>query len=71
MTDCEYDEEADVLYITFGEPKKAVCDEVAVGVLVRRSGETGKIVGITIIDYKKLVDDSCPKEEARLSRIRG
>jgi uncharacterized protein YuzE len=60
MVDLDYDKEADVFYISFGEPKEAVCDEVASGVLLRRHIKTGKIVGITIIDYKAIVDDSRP-----------
>ena len=49
----EYDSSADVLYISFGKPKPAVCVEVNEGDLVRFDVYTDKIVGITIIDFKK------------------
>ena len=46
-----YDESSDVLYITLGEPQKAVADECGDGVFIRRNQE-GKIVGITIMNFK-------------------
>lgn len=70
MVDLDYDKDADVFYISFGEPKEAICDEVAEGILLRRHIKTGKIVGITIIDYKDTVDDSRPKAKRLLKRIK-
>jgi len=49
--DLDYDEEADVLYISFGKPREAVDSiEVEDGVIYRTSDN--EIVGITITDFK-------------------
>ena len=48
-----YDSGADVLYVSFGKPKAAICVEVNDGDLVRVDVYTDKIVGITILDFKK------------------
>jgi uncharacterized protein YuzE len=49
----DYDEVADVLYISFGKPTRAICAEDSNGNLIRMDVYTNKIVGITIIDFKK------------------
>jgi uncharacterized protein YuzE len=47
----EYDEDADVLYISFGEPREAKDSiEVEDGVIYRIADN--EIVGITITDFK-------------------
>lgn len=48
-----YDEEADVLYLCFGNPEKAVSEEIDAHVIVRRQPETNRIVGITIMNFSK------------------
>jgi len=47
-----YDQQADVLYISFGKPKAAISVEVGDGDFVRVDPFTDKTVGITIIDFK-------------------
>lgn len=47
----DYDKEADVLYISFGKPKKAIGIEIEAGDVVRIDPFNDKIVGITIIDF--------------------
>jgi uncharacterized protein YuzE len=59
--DWDYDEDADVLYISIGEPTKAVSVDVGEGVIVRYSEEKGEVVGLTIIGVK----------EKTLSAIKG
>lgn len=49
----DYDEGADILYVSFGKPKPAICVEVNDGDLVRVDAYSDNIVGITIIDFKK------------------
>ena len=49
----EYDEEADVLYISLGEPQKALGLDVGDGVIVRYREDIGEVVGITIIGMKE------------------
>jgi len=47
----DYDEEADVLYVSFGEPREAKDSvEVEDGVVYRIADN--EVVGITIIDFK-------------------
>jgi len=49
--DLDYDEEADVLYISFGEPRESKDSvEVEDGVIYRLADN--EVVGITIIDFK-------------------
>jgi len=51
--DWDYDEDADVLYISIGEPTKAVSVDVGEAVIVRYSEEKGEVVGLTIIGVKE------------------
>ena len=46
-----YDEHADVLYLSHGEPKAAISDEIDEGILLRRDPRTQAVVGLTIIDF--------------------
>lgn len=45
----EFDEEADVLYISVGEPRPAVGTDIGDGVIVRYDEKKKEVVGITII----------------------
>jgi len=49
----EYDEEADVLYISIGEPQKALGLDVGDGVIVRYREDLGEVVGITIMGMRE------------------
>lgn len=49
----DYDEEADVLYISIGEPQKALGVDIGEGVIVRYIESSGEIVGITIIGMRE------------------
>jgi uncharacterized protein YuzE len=49
----DYDEDADVLYISFGDPVKAVGLDVGDGVIVRYKEKTGELVGLTIIGLRQ------------------
>ena len=49
----DYDEEADVLYISIGKPVKAVGLDVGEGVIARYQENTGELVGLTIIGVKQ------------------
>lgn len=44
----EYDEEADVLYISLGRPKEAVGIDIGEGMILRYSEKLGEVVGLTI-----------------------
>ena len=43
-----YDKDADVFYLSFGEPRASVTEELDDHVLVRRDPKTRDITGITI-----------------------
>ena len=45
-----YDHEADVLYLSVGEPRRAISREIGDDVLLRIDSETGAIVGLTILN---------------------
>lgn len=49
----DYDEEADVLYISIGEPQKAVGVDIGEGAIVRYREDTGEVVGLTLIGVKE------------------
>lgn len=48
----DYDEEADVMYISFGEPKEAVTEEIG-NIAIRIDEKNREIVGLTIIEFMK------------------
>ena len=48
----EYDEEADVLYISVGKPKTAVGVDIGEGVVVRYDNKKKEVVGLTIIGFR-------------------
>lgn len=49
----EYDEEADVLYISIGQPQKALGFDVGDGVIVRYDEKAKSVVGLTIVGIKQ------------------
>jgi len=48
----EYDEEADVLYISIGEPRPAVGTDIGEGVIVRYDEKKKEVVGLTILGFR-------------------
>ena len=50
-----YDADADVLYISIGEPKVAEGIDIGEGVIVRVSPQSNEVVGLTIIGLSKRV----------------
>ncbi len=48
----DYDEEADVMYISFGEPREAVTEEIG-NIGIRIDEKNREIVGLTIIEFMK------------------
>ena len=51
--DWDYDEEADVLYISIGKPQKAIGVDVGGGIVVRYQENNKEVVGLTIIGFKE------------------
>jgi uncharacterized protein YuzE len=52
-----YDSEADVLYISFGEPRPAEGLDIGDGTILRVYPETEEVVGLTILDFTKRTED--------------
>ena len=48
----DYDEEADVLYLSVGEPKPAVGIDIGEGVIARYDEENKEVVGVTLIGLR-------------------
>jgi uncharacterized protein YuzE len=49
----DYDEEADVLYISIGEPRKALGVDIGEGAIVKYVESSGEVVGLTILGVKE------------------
>ncbi|MCK4323524.1 MAG: DUF2283 domain-containing protein [Armatimonadetes bacterium] len=52
-TTINYDAVADVLYVSLGLPRAAVCMEPEEGVVLRLDPETDEVIGITIIGARR------------------
>ncbi len=50
MTNIFYDKEGDVLYLSVGEPREAISEEMDNDVLLRVDPATGDVVGLTILN---------------------
>ncbi len=46
-----YDSNTDVLYVSIGNPKPAICDTLDSGVVIRYDEETEDVIGFTIINF--------------------
>jgi len=49
----EYDEEADVLYISVGNPRPAVGADIGDGIIVRYDEKEREVVGVTILSFRE------------------
>jgi uncharacterized protein YuzE len=49
----EYDEDADVLYVSIGNPRKAIGVDIGEGVIIRYDEPKREVVGLTIIGVKE------------------
>jgi len=50
MTRLFYDRHADVLYLSIGEPRPAVSQEIGEDVLLRVDPDSGEVVGLTVMN---------------------
>lgn len=48
-----YDPKADVLYVSQGDPRPAISEEIEPGVLLRKDPDSGEVIGMTVIDFTK------------------
>jgi len=56
-----YDKEADIVYLSFGKPVKAVSEEIEEGIFARYDPNSEELVGLTILNFSKKFDVS-PRE---------
>ena len=53
----DYDAEADVLYVSFGQPQPALALELGDGFLARYRESDAEMVGFTILDASRLLKE--------------
>jgi len=51
--DWDYDEEADVLYLSIGRPRKATGVDIGQGVIVRYDEKKKEVVGLTVLGMRE------------------
>ena len=51
----DYDSEADVLYLSVGEPKSAIGMDIGDGMIVRFDEKKNEVVGLTVIGLRNRV----------------
>jgi len=61
-----FDEEGDVLDITFGKPRKAVAKELKNDIAIRVDPKTREIVGITILNFMRRFREKKKTEKIEL-----
>lgn len=54
----DYDEEADVLYLSIGKPRKAAGVDIGQGVVVRYDERKKEVVGLTILGVRARLVES-------------
>ena len=59
--DWEYDEEADVLYLSLGKPRKATGVDIGQGVVVRYDEKKKEVVGLTLLGVRGKLLESLRK----------
>ena len=61
-----FDDEDDVLDISFGKPRKAVSKELKNDIAIRVDPKTGEVVGITVLNFTKRFRLTRKREEIEL-----
>jgi uncharacterized protein YuzE len=61
----DYDQEADVLYASFGSPQRAVTEEVDEDILLRYCPPSRDVVGITIMNFRRHFPQEAPADVIR------
>jgi len=63
ITNLFYDREGDVLYLSVGEPQEAISKEIGEDILLRINPTTGKVVGITVLNFVSRFSDLDKQQE--------
>lgn len=56
----DYDEEADVLYLSVGEPKSAAGVDIGEGIVLRYDEAAKEVVGLTLIGLRARLQKELP-----------
>jgi len=62
IMDFHYDKKADVLYAYIDSPIGAISVEIENGILIRIEPKSKRVIGFTIIDYMKRINDGLLKK---------
>lgn len=57
----DYDEEADVLYLSVGSPQDALGVDIGEGLVVRMDASENEVVGLTVVGLRSRLLKSLPK----------
>lgn len=60
----EYDGEADVLYISFGEPRAATGVDIGEGIILRYDEGQKELVGLTIVGVGRRLEEHVKSESS-------
>ena len=60
----QYDEEADVLYLSFEQPRPAVGIDIGEGVVLRFDEKKNEVVGLTILGVRGKLQDYLKQKAA-------
>ena len=58
-----YDDEADVLYLSLGEPRPSLGVDIGDGVVVRYDDEANEVVGVTLIGLRAKLQRELDQQE--------
>jgi len=56
-----YDKQADVLYLSVGNPRNSISQEVEDGILLRFDAKSKEISGLTIMDFQARFQKAKPR----------
>lgn len=59
----DYDEEADVLYLSVGEPQKALGVDIGEGLVVRMDASEKEVVGLTVVGLRSRLLQNLPSDK--------
>lgn len=65
--DWQYDEDADVLYLSIGTPRQAVGIDIGEGVIVRMDEPNKEVVGITVVGLRSRLLKNLTNDQVRPS----
>ena len=64
-----YDEKADVLYVWWAKPEEVICVEPDEGIVLRLDANSDKLVGYTIIGFRRRFSKKSPTDKLTLPLV--